>query len=174
MFNDLCSYDRKAKAYILRPANGEVYEFPSGPKGKMEAYRFWLSIEYPAYYAIATQLSEANPHAERIIWKAIEIAVNPDMIDPVNQDELIAMVQSSNDPYGRYLISAADATAEEPYLLCNCPAYLELTPVWLMLDDEDSAMQVCKHSLAVWMRNRVTPAPAEDPQTILELEPILA
>ncbi len=175
MFNEICTYNRKEKAYILTLPDGPQHAFPSGPKGKMEAYRFWLSVIYPTYFAIANQLAEANPHAERTVWKAIEIAVTPDMIDPVHQDELIAMVQSASDPYGRYLVSAADTNATEPYLLCNCPAYQELTPVWLILDDTgEKAMQVCKHSLAVWMQMQVNQPQPDEAQTFFEPQPISA
>jgi len=123
----------------------------------MEAYRFWLSIEYPDYYVIATQLAEANPHAERTVWKAIEIAITPDMVDPINQDELIAMVQSISDPYGRYLISAdtPDIKQQNEYLLCNCPAFQEMQPVYIFINDHNSMIQICKHSLAVWMQRYI-------------------
>jgi hypothetical protein len=155
MFAEVCTYDRKAKTYILRPNDNEAYEFPSGPKGKMEAYQFWLSLEYSSIHSRAVELSKSNAHAERTIWKAAEIAVTPGMIDPVNNNELIAMVQSASDPYGRYLVSAdtMPTSIEQDQLLCNCPAFQELTAVYIFIDN--GMTQVCKHSLAVWLNSQI-------------------
>lgn len=146
MFSEVCTYDRKAKVYILNPPSvPDQYIFPSGAHGKMEAYQFWLSLEYPTVYAKAVALAEANPHAERVIWKAAEIAVT-------NQVEITGsgegLVQSSSDPYGRYFVTRNAATDDQ--LVCNCPAFLEQTPVFIS-DESGNPLQVCKHALAVWL-----------------------
>ena len=151
MFNNVCSYDRKAKVYILRPPSvKDQYIFPSGAQGKMEAYQFWLTLEYPTVHKQSTALVAANPHAERVIWKAAEIAVS-NHVEPLDNGR--AMVQSSSDPYGRYLVSTNEAT--DDHLACNCPAYQGLTPVHITIGDSE-IMQVCKHSLAVLMFNVTT------------------
>lgn len=148
MFNNVCNYDRKAKVYILRPPSvDDQYIFPSGAQGKMEAYQFWLSLEYPTVHKQATELAAANPHAERVIWKAAEIVVS-NQIEPTANGG--AMVQSSSDPYGRYLVSKSDDPSD--HLTCNCPANQELTPAYIANGDSE-IMQICKHSLAVLMFN---------------------
>lgn len=159
MFNDICTYNRKEKAYILTLPSGAQHAFSSGPKGKMQAFHFWLSVEFPAVFHMATHLAEANPHAERTIWKAAEIVVTGDMITRIDDGELVAMVQSSNDPYGRYLVTNEMlGTPEDEYLSCNCPAYREMQPVYIIAGEFDEMFQICKHSLAVWMLNRIDPS----------------
>lgn len=141
MFKDQVSYDRKEKSYRLIDSDGVVYSFPgSGPSVKAQAFQFWLSLEYPTLHKLAVSMADENPFIERQIWKAVELAASKH-VEFKNRSGLVAVVQSANDPYGRYAIGQSDGV-----LVCNCPAFTELAPVYAEI--AGNYQQICKHTLA--------------------------
>ncbi len=135
------NFDRKNKAYQWTdPTTGEIFNFPgSGPAVKSEAWRFAISMLDPDIYQTAVSLIDRFPTLERVVWRGVERLLNGDveiLAAPVG--DVVAMVASQSDVYGRHAIKNEDG-----YITCDCYAFVNmeapLTP---------NGRRVCSHIAA--------------------------
>ena len=135
------TYSRKDKAYQWTcPDSGEIFQFVGkGAKVKAEAWRFAVSMLDPDLFDLAQRMIEAQPHTERVIWRAVELIINDAVeVFDVAQGDVVAKVQSS-DEYGRYSIKQ---TAHG--YTCQCHHFTNLDAPLL-----PSGQYFCKHIAAV-------------------------
>lgn len=135
-------YNRKEKRYEwIDPESGEILTAPPGAANKRDLFQTAVAMTHPEIHEIATRLIEQNPHAERVIWRAVELATeNAVELLAAPRANVIGMVDSS-DGYGRYAVQLVDG-----YHTCQCEHWQSMAAPII-----DSGARLCKHVAAVWL-----------------------
>lgn len=140
---DQIIYNRTDKQYEWTdPASGEIFTAPA--KQKHELFKTAVALSDPDLYEVAQRMIEQYPHIERVVFKGLQL-VTDEMIEvfDIPKGNIMAMVQSSSDGYGRYAVSN-----EEGYHTCQCEHWQGFHAPLI-----DTGARVCKHIAAVWLWN---------------------
>jgi hypothetical protein len=136
------NYNRSDRQYEwVDPDSGEIFTFPRGKQGKVEAFHFAISMLDPELYQAAQRLIEQHPQLERVTWKAVELVCGEAVeVFDVPQGNVQAMMDSS-DGYGRYAITTTDG-----YYECQCEHWKSLAAPLT-----EQGNRYCKHILAMYL-----------------------
>lgn len=135
------TYDRKERAYLWTdPESGEIFSFAgTGKQVKQEAWRFAVSMLDPEIYTTAVSLIDRFPMLERVLWRGVERFLSGDVeIFPAPAGDVVAMVDSSSDVYGRHAIRNDDG-----HLTCDCYAFVNMEAPLI-----PNGRRVCSHLAA--------------------------
>ena len=139
-------YDRKAKHYRWEdPQSGTVLTATSKQE-KPALFKAAVAMLDPDLYASAERMIEDNPQLERVVWKGVEIVGgNGVEVFPTPKGQVVAMVNSQGDEYGRYAIQN-----DGNEVSCQCEHWQSMAaPI------TPEGRMVCKH-IAAWMLHLYT------------------
>ena len=135
------TFDRKERAYKwVDPNSGETFQFNgTGTAVKAEAWRFAVMMLAPDLYQTAVNFIARFPMLERVLWHGVERLLNGDVeVVDVPVSDVVAMVASQSDVYGRHTIQNEDG-----YLTCDCYAFVNMEAPLL-----PTGQRVCSHLAA--------------------------